>query len=46
MGLFLATVLGFAGGMGVIGYVIMHYFSMPMNNLDSTSIDPKPTEKF
>ena len=46
MGLFLATVLGFTVGMAVIGYIIMHYFSMPMNNLDSSTIDPKPTEKF
>ena len=46
MGLFIATVLGFAGGTLAIGAVIMYYFSGPMNNQDAITIDPKPTNKF
>ncbi len=46
MGLFIATVLGFAGGILAIGAVIMFYFSGPMNNQDAIIVDPKPTNKF
>lgn len=46
MGLFIATILGFSGGILAIGAVIMFYFSSPMNNQDAIIVDPKPTNKF
>ncbi|MDF2068401.1 MULTISPECIES: hypothetical protein [Bacillaceae] len=44
MGLFTVTVLGVAGGIGVVGYVILSYFAKAMNSHDSITVDPKPSK--
>lgn len=44
MGLFTVTVLGFAGGMGVVLFVLLSYFAKAMNSHDSINVDPKPSK--
>lgn len=46
MGLYLATVIGFAVCTGIVGYGVMHFFAKPMNTHDSVTIDPKPATKY
>ena len=42
MALFTVTVLGFSAIIGIVGFVILHYFGKGMNSKDASTIDPKP----
>ncbi|WP_277586224.1 hypothetical protein [Psychrobacillus antarcticus] len=44
MALFIVTVLGFSAILGIVGFVILHYFAKGMNTKDASTIDSKPIQ--